>query len=106
MAQVSLMIGGRRYDLACRDGEEAHFQALAKMVDAKAAEAARAVGGVNESRQLLLAALLLADEMSERPAPPPPPPPPAPAGLAPAIERLADRLETVAARLEKSAGPP
>lgn len=102
MAQVALMIGGRRYDLACRDGEEAHFQALGKMVDAKATEAARALGGVNESRQLLLAALLLADEINERSGPPAPS---VPAGLVPAVEQLADRLEALAARLENSAEP-
>jgi cell division protein ZapA len=65
MAYVTLNVGGRRYELACRDGEEPRLEMLAAMVDAKAGDAARAVGNANEPRQLLLAALLLADELSE-----------------------------------------
>ena len=68
MAQVMLQVGGRRYELACRDGEEGHLRQLGGIVDAKAGEAARAVGSGNEARQLLLAALLLADDMAERAA--------------------------------------
>ena len=94
MPQVTLKVGGRSHQLACRDGEEGHLQALAAMVDAKAVEAARAVGSANETRQLLLAALLLADELSG-------------AGsrsadmLASSLEQLAERMESIAARLEK-----
>lgn len=98
MAQVTLTVGGRRYDLACRDGEEAHLEALAAVVDNKAEEAARAVGNANETRQLLLAALLLADELSEVRAGQADP---AEARFAAQIVRLASRIETLAERLEK-----
>ncbi|PTQ11649.1 cell division protein ZapA [Sphingomonas oleivorans] len=102
MAQVDLRVAGRHYELSCRDGEEARLRELARIVDAKAVEAARALGGVNEARQLLLAALLLADELSElRSAAANPP-----AGaysdhdVADLIDRLAERLETLADGLE------
>lgn len=65
MSVVRLAIGGRGYDLAVRDGQEAHFLALAETVDARCREAARAAGGLTESRQLLFAALLLADDAAE-----------------------------------------
>ena len=102
MAIVTLAIGGRRYDLACRDGEEARLQRLAALVDEKARDAARAVGDANETRQLVMAALLLADDLAElRDA--------APDAeidvIARTIDLLARRLETFAARLENEAVP-
>ena len=100
MAQVTLEVGGRRYDLACRDGEEAHLTRLAAMVDRKAADAASAVGGANEARQLLLAALLLADEIDDAASGRRDP---AEAAFAGTIEALAERIERMAAQLEKDA---
>jgi cell division protein ZapA len=65
MAEVILAIGGRSYTIACRDGGEDHLRSLAVRVDAKVEEARAAVGTPSEVRQLLFAALLLADEASE-----------------------------------------
>jgi cell division protein ZapA len=65
MAEVDITVGGRNYMIACRDGGEQHLRTIAAQVDRKAHEARSAVGDVNESRQLLFAALLLADELSE-----------------------------------------
>jgi cell division protein ZapA len=65
MAEVTLAIGGRSYTVACRDGGEEHLRGLAKRVDAKVAEAQGAVGTASEVRQLLFAALLLADDVAE-----------------------------------------
>lgn len=103
MADVSLSIGGRQYSVACRDGGEDHLRQLGAQVDRKAADAARAVGNATEARTLLLAALLLADELAdarEGKAPPPQ------AGLDPrvadALARLAERVETLADSLEGS----
>jgi len=108
MAMVDIEIGGRRYDVACRDGEEAHLHMIASIVEGKVREATAAVGGLQEVRQLLFAALLLADELSEirsRPTPVPGPEEAAAAAsadpeIAEAMERLADRMEQVARRLE------
>ena len=101
MAQVDIEIGGHRYELACRDGEEDHLRALARMVDGKVAEAAKSMGGLNEVRQLLFASLLLADELNDlRAAAVPASPDPV---LATAVERLAARMETLADGLEAGA---
>ena len=113
MAEMNLEIAGRHYMLSCRDGEEAHLARLAAIVDEKAQDAARTMGGLGEARQLLLAALLLADEVIDArkgkgaPAAPAPPAPSAepvadPA-LATALERLAERMEALAGRVETAA---
>ncbi|NIJ08905.1 cell division protein ZapA [Sphingomonas vulcanisoli] len=105
MAQVKLSIGGRQYELACRAGEEAHYEALAQKIDAKAQDVLGALGGVSETRLLLLASLLLADEIDSRPPGAAPPPPPAPAidpKLVPLLEQFAERLEALGDKLEKA----
>jgi cell division protein ZapA len=104
MASVDLEIAGRRYVVACRDGEEPHLREVGAIVDKKAQDALGAVGSLSETKQLLFASLLLADELKEKrdaataaaPAEPDP-------ALAEALERLAERVESLADRLE--AGP-
>jgi cell division protein ZapA len=104
MATVDIEVAGRRYNVACRDGEEAHLHSVASMVDQRARDAALALGSLTETRQLLFAALLMADDIKELRAgagiPEPPPPPPDPA-VAQALERLASRMEALADSLEK-----
>jgi len=102
MAHVTLAVGGRRYELACRDGEEERLLSLAALVDRKAHEAAQALGSTNEARQLLLAALLLADELNDVRSGSADP---ADAAVAHAIDQLAERIEILAERLEKAAEP-
>ena len=108
MASVDVEVAGRRYDVACRDGEEEHLRALAAVVDRRAHDAAGALGGLTETRQLLYAALLIADDLKEVRAgmglPDPGPPPPDPA-IAEALERLASRMENLAERLEREVAP-
>lgn len=105
MAEVTLTIGGYHYQLACRDGEEAHLARLGGIVDRKVGEARAAVGNASEVRQLLLSALLFADEMldAQQGGAPASPPLPAPT-LDPALlEAMADRAEAIASKLEKLA---
>jgi cell division protein ZapA len=103
MADVELEIGGRLYTIACRDGGEDHLRTIAKHVDKKAAEARAAVGDATESRQLLFAALLLADEIAETNAGRAPPPVAAPdPKVAQALTALAARMEAVADTLERA----
>ncbi len=103
MAQVSLSIGGYTYAVSCRDGEEAHLLRLAEAVDSKARQAAAAVGGVSEVRQLLMASLLLADQVQDgTPEAPPEGPKAALADLA-ELDQLALRLEKLALSLENGA---
>ena len=101
MASVDIEIAARKYTLACREGEEAHLRSVAAVVDQKARDAGAALGNLSEARQLLFASLLLADEINEQragaaPAAPDP-------ATADALERLADRIETLALRLENEA---
>ncbi len=65
MAEVSLNIGGRHYDVHCRDGEEAQLMRLAAIIDDKTNVARRASPGLTEVRQLLFASILLADELND-----------------------------------------
>jgi len=103
MATIDIEVAGRRYNVACRDGEETHLHSVAAMVDQRARDAAQALGSLTETRQLLFAALLMADDIKEMRAgagiPEPPPPPPDPA-VAQALERLAARMEALADSLE------
>ena len=102
MASVELEIGGRKYAIACRDGEEDHLRSVAAIVNRKAGDAETALGSLGEARQLLFASLLLADELKEVSAGKCPTPEPDP-GIANALERLAGRMEQLAESLESRA---
>jgi cell division protein ZapA len=102
MAEVTLDIAGRQYQVACRDGEEENLRAAARLVDGKSREALAGLGTLSETRQFLFASLLLADQMLEDPNAGEP----AGAGgddLVPRVERLAERLESLATALEARA---
>jgi len=105
MANIDIEVGGRRYNVACRDGEETHLHGLAATVDRLAHQATSALGSLTETRHLLFTALLLADELKDVRAgagiPEPAPPPPDPA-VADALERLAEKMESLADNLERS----
>ena len=109
MAQIDVVIANRRYAIACKDGEEEHLLRLAAMIDRQAGQAAEALGTMPENRQLLMAALLIADELVEaRTAPSPQPaalPDSGPPRADPAIDRavgaLADRIDALCEALEK-----
>ncbi|QNA84315.1 cell division protein ZapA [Sphingomonas sp. So64.6b] len=94
MADVTLTIGDRRHIVACRDGEEDQLLRVGAMLDARWTAASRAAGGMNAERTMLFIALMLADSLdeAERRAPDK-------AGEA-LLEKLADRLEELAAALE------
>jgi cell division protein ZapA len=101
MASIDLEIATRRYNVACRDGEEEHLRSVAALVDRKAQDAAAALGSLSEVRQLLFASLLLGDEVKEfRAGRAPPPEPDGMDEVAGALERLAGRMESLADRLE------
>ena len=112
MAQVILTINGRGYPVACDDGQEDRIRQLGQYIDGKVAEFAKKWGQVGDARLILMASLVITDELAEataaaraRPG--------APrasiaqdrdaameAVLAAGIESLASRIEAVAARLE------
>jgi cell division protein ZapA len=101
MAEVNLSIGGNMYNVSCREGEEAHLLNMGAIIDAKALEARTAVGGLSEVRQLLFAALLLADELNDARKAAQGAPSSTP-DLAAPLSALAARVEALASSLEKS----
>ncbi len=64
MAHVSVSVNGRAYTLACDDGEEDHLKQLAHYLDHHINELAGAIGPVGETRLILMAGLMVADELS------------------------------------------
>lgn len=65
MAQVNIMINGRDYLIACEDGEEKHLKFLADYINRHVDGLVQSVGQVGEARLLLMASLLVADELAE-----------------------------------------
>jgi cell division protein ZapA len=114
MGQVVVKVGGRDYTLACDDGEERHLADLAQYVDAKTKILSRNFSGIGDTRLLLMAGLLIADELGEAVArleeleahlrgEAPMPAPAANGGNERAvrlIESVATRLEAIAERIE------
>lgn len=100
MTDVTLTIGDRRHVLACRAGQEGQFARLGRLLDERWAAANRAAGGIGGERAMLFVALMLADALDEAERRPPPEPLPAPSNDD-LLEQLADRLEALAASLEK-----
>ena len=95
MAQVSVQVGGRSYSVSCADGGETHVSELARYIDRKAEDVSGAIGSMSEPRLLLMASLMVADELFDLRAGKQSAPSPAlPLGdLAQRIEALADSLE-------------
>ena len=94
MADVDLHIGGHVYTLSCAEGEEPDLIRLAAMVDAEVARARTLVGGMTEARQLLFAAIFLAERVGENGSG-------ASAVSAARLTGLAERIEQVGARLSQ-----
>jgi len=65
MPQVTVTIAGRTYRMACGDGEEAHLESLAALLDGKIEEMRSAFGEIGDMRLHVMAALTIADELSE-----------------------------------------
>lgn len=64
MAHVVVTIAGRTYRMACEDGEEAHLEELARLVEAKILSLREGFGDIGEQRIVVMAALTIADEAS------------------------------------------
>jgi cell division protein ZapA len=104
MGQVIVKVNGRDFSLACEDGQEPRIRRLAQYVDTKVADFVRINGQVGEARLILLAAILIADELSDandalqrersgRGTPPSD-------SAASTIRDIAQRIESIAARRE------
>lgn len=105
MANVDISINGRIYAVACDEGQEARVRELAQTIDSRVRQLAGQGPGVviGETHLLVLAGLMLADELTEAKA--------ALAGqgqdedqdlLVAAVDHLTDRIEVIAARLDRA----
>ncbi|UYH55639.1 cell division protein ZapA [Qipengyuania sp. SS22] len=104
MSDVRLAVGGRNYTVSCADGQEDHVQRLASIIDGKLGSMGANLSS-NEAKNLLFAALLVADELDEakRATEPPPEPKFDTERLAGQLERMAAALENAASTLEGEA---
>ena len=109
MPTVEVTVIGRRHTVACGEGEELRVRRLAAYIDKRVADLAKGQVQGGDARLLLMASLLIADELSD--------------ALdeikrlqgvidqrvreveqtsAAAVERVAQRLDAIAAELEKA----
>ena len=107
MPEIHLTVNGRSYPVSCQEGEEARIKELAQYVDRKIQEFVSKLGQIGEARLLVLAALVVADELADAQATLRRHSSGASNGvdtgaLAQGLEELAKRLETIAVRLESS----
>jgi cell division protein ZapA len=65
LAQVTVRVNGYAYTVGCEDGQEEHLVAMAAEVDSRIESIKAVSGNSGESRLLLLAALLMADELHD-----------------------------------------
>jgi len=65
MSQISVTINGRQFRMACEDGQESHLTRLAKELDQRIDQLRSSVGEIGDTRLTVMAALTLADELSE-----------------------------------------
>ena len=65
MPQVSVTINGRQFRMACENGEEARLTRLAQDLDARIGALRSRFGEIGDTRLTIMAALALADELSE-----------------------------------------
>ncbi|MEP3116280.1 cell division protein ZapA [Nisaea sp.] len=63
MAQVEITINSKNYRIACEDGQESRIASLAAMVDSHVADLVGQIGQIGDTRLLVMASLLIADEL-------------------------------------------
>jgi cell division protein ZapA len=66
MPHVNVTIDGKPYRMACEEGQEDYLQNLAKDLDRRIADLRGRFTDITESRLLVMAALMLSDELSEK----------------------------------------
>jgi cell division protein ZapA len=102
MAQVTLRINGYAYTVGCQDGEEAHLHAMAGEVERRIESVKAAAGQSGEARMLVMASLLMADDLYElSKTAKSGPSAPAEPKLGRRLGKLAQRAEDIALDLER-----
>lgn len=65
MAAINTTINGRQFRLACEDGQEEHLEKLAQNLDQRIVDLRKKFGEIGDIRLTVMAALTVADELSE-----------------------------------------
>jgi cell division protein ZapA len=65
MAEVTIYINGRSYDIACDNGQEGRIVDLAKYIDQRVQQISRSGSAYNDAHLTVLTSLVLADELFE-----------------------------------------
>lgn len=65
MAQVTVKINGYAYTVGCQDGEEDHLVAMAGEIERRIDSIKAVAGQTGEARMLVMASLLMADDLFE-----------------------------------------
>lgn len=65
MGQVAVTIDGKSYRMACDDGQEDHLTSLAAMLDQRVQDMRKSFGEIGDMRLAVMAAITMADEVSE-----------------------------------------
>jgi len=93
-------MNGRHYAVGCADGEEARLRNLAAELDRRLSGLVEEVGQIGDARLLVMLGLLLLDEMEELRLEARGGGSDAEDRVSAIVENLADRVESLAARLE------
>lgn len=65
MPEVDVAINGRDYRIACEAGQEARLGELARQVDDRIRGLVSTLGNVGDDRLLVMASLLIADDLAD-----------------------------------------
>ncbi len=65
MASVNVTINGRQFRIGCEEGQEQHIEKLAADFDALISDLRGRIGEVGDARLTVMAALTIADDLSE-----------------------------------------
>lgn len=65
MSKVTISLNGRAFTIGCEEGQQAYLRELATHLDGHVRELAERVGQIGDVRLLLMAALIVGDELRE-----------------------------------------
>lgn len=65
MSKVTISLNGRAFTIVCEEGQQAYLRELAGHLDGHVSDLTEKVGQIGELRLLLMASLIVADEMRE-----------------------------------------